>query len=63
MKYHLIDVAGINDSTGLFIDIINSMVIKCIFEKVDKIKFILTITIDDLVESKGRGLREMIEQL
>lgn len=63
MKCYLVDVAGSMDTSGPFIDLVNCMVIKYIFDQASSVKFICPITIDEINESKGKGLRDLIDQL
>lgn len=52
------DVAGLNDTGGDFIEIINNFVIKYIFSKARSVRFLIPLTVDSIYESRGQVLSE-----
>ena len=59
--YTWIDIAGLNDSSGELIYLINSFVTKQIFTRASKVKFLLTITPEQIGEQRGRTVREQLQ--
>lgn len=50
LRYSIVDVAGLDDSFGLFVDIINQMLNKRIFQMTEGVKIISIVTKDELFE-------------
>lgn len=57
------DVAGLLDSGGLLMDIINIFMMKKIFQHIKHIKFLIVLTIPQLEESRGNSCRNLIESV
>lgn len=63
MNITWIDIAGLNDTSGALIHLINSFVTKEIFMRAAQVKFLVPITPVQVKESKGQPVREQIQVL
>jgi hypothetical protein len=52
------DIAGLNDSSGDLVDIINRLITKCIFKQSKSVKFIIAVTHVAMKEGRGKNVRE-----
>ena len=52
------DIAGLNDSSGDLVDIINRLITKCIFKQSKSVKFIIAVTHVSMKEGRGANVRE-----
>lgn len=43
-----IDVAGLNDTSGPLMEFINRFILRSLFQKLEKVKFIVPITVENL---------------
>lgn len=57
------DIAGLNDSSGDLVDLINRLIIKGIFKKSKSVKFMVTITHVSMKEGRGQGVRENFQAI
>lgn len=57
------DVAGLSDTNGILIEFINMFIIKCIFQRVKRVRFIVPITQAQITNNRGIGVREQIKSL
>lgn len=53
-----VDVAGLQDTGGDFIDYINSFVTKQLFKSAKSVRFLVAITYSSLMESRGKILKD-----
>ena len=58
-----IDVAGYLDAHGYFFDLLNSFIIKYIFQNAKSVKFLLPFTYDEINLMRGVTLRGLMDQL
>jgi len=52
------DIAGLNDSSGDLVDIINRLITKSIFKQSKSVKFIIAVTHVSMKEGRGQNVRE-----
>jgi hypothetical protein len=55
------DIAGLKDTNGDIIEVLNTFLTKCLFVKAISVRFIITITIQMVKEGRGQMVREQIE--
>ena len=48
-----VDIAGLNDTSGEFIEMINWMICKYVFSIVDSFKLIVPVTISQIDDTRG----------
>lgn len=63
MQCYFIDIAGYLDTNGPFFDLLNSFIIKYLFENARNVKFILPFTHDEIYMTKGICLKGLVDQL
>ena len=56
-----VDIAGLRDTNGDFVDYLNCLVSTQLFKSAKSVRFIVAITFDSLMESRGRILKEQME--
>lgn len=56
-----IDIAGLKDTNGEFVDTLNCIINKMIFSLCQKIKMIIPLTMPQIKESRGMLVRDQIE--
>lgn len=54
------DVAGFNDTNGVFIEAINNLLIKHILKKARNVRFLLPIRYEQITESRGQSVKEQL---
>ena len=59
----MIDIAGFEDTFGPFFDVLNGFVLKYLFEHASKVKFLCTITFDQIDQNRGKAIRDLFIQL
>ena len=57
------DVAGLLDSGGILMDIINIFMMKKVIQHIKHVKFLVVVTIPQLEESRGNSCRNLIESI
>ena len=62
-KILYIDIAGLNDTGGINVEIFNQLITKWIFNKVGPTKMIIPGTKESFLESRGDGLRKLLKLL
>lgn len=60
---YFIDIAGFLDTNGAFFDLLNSFIIKYLFENAKSVKFLLPFTRDEISLGKGACVKGMVDQL
>lgn len=55
------DVAGLNDTSGELIEIVNNFVVKFIFKMAKQVRFIIPITHGQIKESRGSELKNQLD--
>lgn len=54
------DIAGLNDTGGIFIDTINCFINRVIFKHCQRLKIIMAFPINAILEGRGTGIRTLI---
>ena len=54
------DVAGLKDTGGVLIELVNSFVIKEIFRRSSTVRFLIPLTLPQIQESKGANAKNLI---
>ena len=57
------DVAGLSDTNGPLIEFINMFIIKCIFQKVKRVRFLVPLTLVQITNNRGIGVRDQLKTL
>lgn len=61
--YVWVDIAGLNDSGGLLMCLVNGFLAKRLFDLVGQVKFLMPITLEQITEIRGQMLREHIQTI
>ena len=57
------DIAGLNDTSGNFVDIINCFIVRIIFRHTKQLKMILAFQIEAILDGKGNGVRTLLRSV
>lgn len=58
------DIAGLNDTSGVFIDLLSAFLLQKLMQtKLDRVKIILPIQIQSLKNDRGKGVRELFRTI
>lgn len=57
MNVYFADIAGLNDTGGDTIEFINSFITKEIFRNANSVKFLVPITLNQIMEDRGFSVR------
>lgn len=57
------DVAGLKDSGGVFVELINFFVTKQIFQRSKDVRFIVALTVSEILESCGGNFQSLVQIL
>ena len=60
MNCYFIDVAGYMDAHGEFFDLLNSFVIKYLFENAKSVKFLCPFTFEEISLARGKAVRDLL---
>lgn len=60
-KFYFTDFAGFLDTSGDFIDIINSFIAKNIFMQARSVRFLAPITYQQMLSNRGMEVREQMQ--
>lgn len=55
------DIAGLNDSDGELIDLVNCFVNKKIFNIASKVKFLIPFSYNQIMDSRGKSIMDHVE--
>ena len=62
-KAFFIDVAGYMDADGPFFDLLNSFIIKFLFENAKTVKFLCPLTNNEIEQVRGKSVFDLFNQL
>ena len=61
MECYFIDVAGYMDAHGEYFDLLNSFVIKYLFENAKSVKFLCPFTFEEIGLGRGKAVRDLLD--
>lgn len=63
MQVYFADIAGLNDTGGDTIEYVNSFITKEIFRHANTVKFLVPITLNQIMEDRGHSVRQLVETI
>lgn len=58
-----VDIAGLKDTGQTLIEYVNRFILRCLFQKLKEVKFILPIQIQEFTINRANGVKEQLEEL
>lgn len=58
-----VDIAGLNDTAGYLMELINCFITKELFKRSKHVRFLVAISMEQVNETKGKSVRDLINTL